>query len=201
MSGTNRDGWEGWGRKREPSYIIRRDCPRASEGSDDRAFPRRRRHSRASRSRSRSRKRAVRVGGYRSAGCNETANEYECCLGHPGASQARTRVRAGGMRVGARFRRDQPPPDLDLAPGATAEDAVLMTGARARDAPDDRVVPVGTRAFLLPDLPRPRLFAADAPFPCVRRSSPARDTVFSPRFISPRTSSSRDARTAAGCSP
>ena len=59
------------------------------------------------------------------------------------------------MRVGARFRRDQPPPDLDLAPGATAEDAVLMTGARARDAPDDRVVPVGTLRFCSPDLPAP----------------------------------------------
>jgi len=59
------------------------------------------------------------------------------------------------MRVGAKFRRDQPPPDLDLAPGATSEDAVLMTGARARDAPVDRVVPVGTLRFCSPDLPRP----------------------------------------------
>ena len=45
--------------------------------------------------------------------------------------------------------------DLDLAPGATSEDAVLMTGARARDAPVDRVVPVGTLRFCSPDLPRP----------------------------------------------
>ena len=146
---------------------------------------------------------AHRVGGTRSAGANfVTANEYECCLGHHRRVTGADARPRGGMRVGAKFRRDQPPPDLDLAPGATSEDAVLMTGARARGAPLTASSPVGTLRFCSPDLPPPPSSSQlTPPFPCVRRSSPARDTVFSPRSISPRTPSSRDARTAAGCSP
>ena len=80
----------------------------------------------------------------------------------------------GGMRVGAKFRRDHAR-TLTRGRVPPRRTRVYATCARAT-RPLTASSPSAPR--FCPRPPRPPPLAADAPFPCVRRSSPARDIPF-----------------------